>query len=208
MRIVAEAFFGLVLCASPVQAEPPNPRKEGGETLAKAQQMQAAVLLREDVKEAKRILDSGFDIDTPIGCGTFSVVDGAVAAQNLEMLQFFLDAGARPQGSALLAAARCRDLNAGAKMVEALLAKGADPNYKEHHFIGAEKRFAMPLHAACFQGNTRAVELLLKQPGIEASAPDVDKRTPLAWALERKHEAIVRLLLRHEERMRSAASAK
>jgi hypothetical protein len=77
-----------------------------------------------------------------------------------------IDAGAEPKGSALLSAARCRNLDISSKRVEALLKKGADPNYKEY-YMRDRKRFSMPLHAACYQGSYSVAQLLLRQPGIE-----------------------------------------
>ena len=65
-----------------------------------------------------------------------------------------IDAGAEPKGSALLSAARCRNLEISSKMVEALLKKGADPNYKEY-YMGDRKRFSKPLHAACYKAITQ-----------------------------------------------------
>ena len=90
--------------------------------------MQEAVLRRPDVAEVQRILKVGFDVNAPIGCGTYSAVDGAVQVESMEILTLLLDAGAKPKGSALLSAARCRKVDISSKMVEALLKRGADPN--------------------------------------------------------------------------------
>src|SRR5437867_9696989 len=61
--------------------------------------------------------------------------------------------------------------------------------------MGDRKRFSMPLHAACYQGNLAVIQLLLKQPGIDLNAIDIDGRTPLMGAVERGHEGIIGLLL-------------
>ena len=61
--------------------------------------------------------------------------------------------------------------------------------------MGDQKRFSMPLHAACYQGNHPVVQLLLRQSGIELDPVDIDGRTPLMWAVERGHEGIIGLLL-------------
>jgi len=168
---------------------PPDSKK-----LARALQMQEAILRKPDVAEVQRILKVGFDVNAPIGCGTYCAVDGAVQVESMEILTLLLDAGAEPKGSALLSATRCRDLDISSKMVEALLKKGADPNYKEY-YLGDQKRFSMPLHAACYQGNYSVAQLLLRQPGIELNTIDIDGRTPLMWAVERGHEGIIDLLL-------------
>ena len=95
----------------------------------------------------------------------------------LEILTHLLDAGAKPKGTALLSAARCRNLDQSSKMVEALLRPGADPNYKDY-YMGDRKRFSTPLHAACYQGNYPVVELLLRQPAIELDTIDIK---PIVW---------------------------
>jgi ankyrin repeat protein len=156
--------------------------------------MQEAVLLTQDLGAVQRILKAGFDVNGAIGCGTYSALDGAVQVQNVAMVNFLLDAGARPTGNALLSAARCPNAEISVKLVEALLNKGADVNFKEY-YMGDSKRFSMPLHAACYQGNLQVVELLLRYPGIELNAIDIDGRTPLMWAVERGHEAIIAFLL-------------
>jgi uncharacterized protein len=181
--------FLLVAQAICTGQSPPDSKE-----LARALQMQDAVLRRPDVGEVQRILKAGFDVNAPIGCGTYSAVDGAVHVESMEILTLLLDAGAEPKGSALLSAARCRNLDISSKMVEALLKKGADPNYKDY-YVGDRKRFSMPLHAACYQGNYSVAQLLLRQPAIELDAIDIDGRTPLMWAVERGHEGIIGLLL-------------
>jgi ankyrin repeat protein len=168
---------------------PPDSRE-----LERALQMQEAVLRKPDVAEVQRILKAGFDVNAPIGCGTYSALDGAVQVESMGILTLLLDAGAKPKGSALLSAARCRNQEVSVKMVEALLNRGADPNYKDC-YLGDLKRFSMPLHAACYQGNFQVVQLLLNRPGIELNAIDVDGRTPLMWAVEKGHDGLIGLLL-------------
>ncbi len=184
--------FLVVLLVTPVIGTG-QPQPESKE-LEQALQMQEAILRKPDLGEVQRILKAGFDVNAPIGCGTYSAVDGAVQVESMEILTILLDARAKPKGSALLSAARCRNLDVSSKMVEALLKRGADPNYKDY-YMGERKRFSMPLHAACYQGNYAVVQLLLKQPGIELDTLDIDGRTPLMWAVERGHESIIGLLL-------------
>ncbi|HVK59686.1 MAG TPA: ankyrin repeat domain-containing protein [Candidatus Kapabacteria bacterium] len=171
-----------------------------GAELRAAMQMQQAVLGDRDITKVKALLRDGFDINLPIGCGTFSVVDGAVAIGDVEMLKVFLDAGARPVGSALIAAARKKEARIAARLVELLLKKGADPNFKES-YGGAG--FTTPLHGAAFQGNRKVVELLLKSPGIAVNLVDVDGRTPEMWATQRGHSEVARIL--REARTRQKA---
>lgn len=179
----------LVIQAIGTGQSPPDAKE-----LERALQMQEAILRKPDVGEVQRILKAGFDVNAPIGCGTYSAVDGAVQVESMGILTLLLDAGAKPKGSALLSAARCRDQDVSIKMVEALLNRGADPNYKDC-YLGDPKRFSMPLHAACYQGNFQVAQMLLNQPRIELNAIDVDGRTPLMWAVEKGHEGIIRLLL-------------
>ena len=179
----------LVIQAIGAAQSPPDSKE-----LERALQMQEAVLRKRDVGEVLRILKAGFDVNAPTGCGTYSALDGAVQVESMEMLAILLDAGAKPKGSALLSAARWRNLDISRKMVEALLKRGADPNYKDY-YMGDRKRFSMPLHTACYQGNYPVVQLLLGQPGIEFDTIDIDGRTPLMWAVERGHERIIAALL-------------
>lgn len=178
----------------------------GSKELEQALQMQEAVLRKQDVGEVQRILKAGFDVNAPIGCGTYTAVDGAVHVENMGILTRLLDAGAKPKGTALLSAARCRNLDQSSKMVEALLRRGADPNYKDY-YMGDRKRFSTPLHAACYQGNYPVVELLLRQPCIELDTIDIDDRTPLMWAVERGYESIIGMLLEKgaDPKIRNAA---
>ena len=166
-------------------------------------EMQRAVLKKQDLREMKRILAAGFKIDDPIGCGTFNSVDGAVAVGNLEILKFLLAKGAQPKGSALMQAVSKKP-EVSFRLVEALLKAGADPHYKErypeNYFTGDThqpdtNRFSSPLHVACYRGNYEVAELLLKHPGDELNALDIDGRTPLMWATEQGHEKVVKLLL-------------
>ena len=182
----------VILLVAQVFGGAPSPPE--AKDLERSIQMQAAVLGKQDIEEVKRILKAGFDINAPIGCGTYSALDGAVQVENTEMLKLLLEAGAKPKGSALVAAARCRNHDVSIKMVEALLNRGADPNYKEC-YMGDLKRFSMALHAASYGGNFQVAQALLKQPGVEFNAIDVDGRTPLMWAVEKGHEGIIRLLL-------------
>ncbi|MGN6553316.1 MAG: ankyrin repeat domain-containing protein [Verrucomicrobiota bacterium] len=171
-----------------------------------ALQMQEAILRKQDVGEVRRILKAGFDVNAPIGCGTYSAVDGAVQVESMGILTLLLEAGAKPKGTALLSAARCRDLDQSSKMVEALLKRGADPNYKDY-YMGDQKRFSTPLHAACFQGNYLVVQLLVRHSGIELDSINIDDRTPLMWAVERGYESIIGLLLEKgaDPKIRNAA---
>jgi hypothetical protein len=169
-----------------------------------AQQMQQAVLVQQDLKEIQRILKAGFNINDPIGCGTFNSVDGAVALGNVKMLKFFLANGAQPKSSALLQAVWCKQPKVSLEMVETLLQAGADAGYKEYYrgdwvtgdtHLADTNRFNSPLHVAAYQGYAEVVELLLSHKGVELNALDINGYTPLMRAVEKRNEKIVKLLL-------------
>jgi len=157
-------------------------------------QMQQAVLQKQDLNEIQRILQAGFKLDDPIGCGTFNSVDGAVAVENLEILKFFLASGARPKGSALLQAVWSHHPDISRRMVEMLLKAGADPNYKDC-YMGDTNRFNTPLHIACYQGYFADVQLLVNQSNAELNLIDIDGYTPLLRAVAKGNKEIVGLLL-------------
>ena len=157
-------------------------------------QMQQAVLQKQDLNEIQRILQAGFKIDDPIGCGTFNSVDGAVAVENLEILKFFLVSGARPKGSALLQAVWSHHPDISRQMVETLLKAGADPNYKDC-YMGDTNRINTPLHIACYQGYLADVQLLVNQSNVELNLIDIDGYTPLMRAVAKGNKEIVGLLL-------------
>jgi hypothetical protein len=152
-----------------------------------AWRMQDAVLRKQDLNEIRQILKEGFKIDSPIGCGTFNCVDGAVAVHNVKMLKFFLDSGAKAKGSGLFQAVWCKDTKISAEMVAMLLKAGADPNYRSQELA--------PIDSACYLGNVAVVRLLLDRPGIELNRLNGDHRTPLMEAAAKGDETIARLLL-------------
>lgn len=158
-------------------------------------QMQEAILGRSpNLEKVKQVVAAGFDINSPIGCGTYSALDGAVDNYNVEMVKFLLAHGAKPKGRELQSAARCPNTDAAVEIVKALLTAGADPNYREL-YDRDPNRFTTALHVSCSAGNDRIVELLLAQPHIELNTFDIDGRTPLMWAVERGHDRIVSLLM-------------
>lgn len=166
--------------------------------------MQKAVLTDQDMGEIQQILKAGFNINDPIGCGTFNCVDGAVAIGNVKMLKFFLAKGAQPKSSALMQSVWCKDPGVSFQLVQTLLKAGADAGYKEYfpkEYVTGDthkpdpSRFTSPLHVACYQGYSEVVELLLSRPGVAINALDIDGCTPLMWAVEKGNRKIVGLLL-------------
>lgn len=161
-------------------------------------QMQSAVLKDDSLDEVKALVKEGFDINSPIGCGSFSALDGAVSRSNVDMVKWLLANGSKAKGSALLEAVRCRNLDVSSNMVEALLKAGADANYKEDYpnpSFHSAIPLTTPLHTACYLSNWPVVKLLLSWPGIELNTLDVDSHTPLMWAVEKDDIAEVEMLL-------------
>ena len=166
--------------------------------------MQKAVLTDQSIRAVQRILKAGFNINDPIGCGTFNCVDGAVAVRNVKMLKFLLTNGAEAKSRSLLEAAGGKDGRVSFQLVQALLNAGADAGYREYYpsnYVAGDthkpdpSRFTSPLHVACYQGNSEVAELLLRRPGVAVNALDIDGHTPLMWAAAKGNKELVALLL-------------
>ena len=93
----------------------------------------------------------------------------------------------RDDGWALLHLAA---LSGNEQEVGFLLEMGADPGIP-----GPDE--TTPLHLAAETGRNAVIPLLLKQPGTDAVAREVDGATPLHVAVERGHVQAARLLLEH-----------
>ena len=151
-------------------------------------QMQMAILKDQDIQKVEELLKQGMDINAPIGCGTYSPLDGAVTTANLDMLKFLLAQGAKPQGRELADAAFNGNPDTALNFVKVLLSAGVNPN--------ATNRYSHPLDSAAFQGNRDVIVLLLAQPRIKVDAQDVDGYTALMWAAEHGDLDIVDLLVK------------
>jgi ankyrin repeat protein len=153
----------------------------------RAMQMQMAVLKDQDIHKVEELLKQGVDINAPIGCGTFSPLDGAVSTENMEMLKFLLAHGAKPQGRELADAAFYNNPDTALNFVKVLLSAGVNPN--------ATNNFSSALPLAAYQGNRDVIVLLLAQPHIKIDAQDVDGYTALMWAADHGSLDIVDLLV-------------
>jgi ankyrin repeat protein len=154
-----------------------------------ANEMQAAVLQTQNIKKIEQLLARGVDINAPIGCGTFSPLDGAVYKENAEMLKFLLAHGAKPRGRELPAAAFSRGPTEALEMVSALLKAGIDPNIRD------DAGGSNSLVGAAYRGRRDVIKLLLSQPGIRLDETDSDGNTALMFAVQQGFAEIVDLLL-------------
>ena len=76
-------------------------------------------------------------------------------------------------------------------MVELLLEKGAELEYRDEHG-------QTPLLLAASHGHEATVKMLL-QGGAEPDSKDEFGRTPLSWAAEKGHEAVIKLLMNRDD---------
>ena len=164
----------------PVRPIPLDPR---------AMQMQRAILKDRDIHQVEALLKQGVDINAPIGCGTYSPLDGAVATQDLEMLKFLLAHGAKPQGRELPDAAFYQNPQTAMNFVKVLLSAGVDPNATDR-IIGSA------LGCAAYQTNRDLVVLLLAQPHIKIDITNEDGCTALMTAAGRGAVDIEDLLIK------------
>lgn len=148
---------------------------------------QEAILKTQDVRKVQELITRGIDINAPIGCGTFSALDGAVQTQNVEMLKFLLAHGARPRGRELADAAFVSGHQQALEMVRALLKAGVAPDTRND--------YTTPLIQATYRQNIDLLKLLLAQRRIKLDETDVDGYTALMWAVKHGSSQIVDLLL-------------
>lgn len=157
------------------------------EQLKLAHEMQEAILITQDIHKVQDLLKRGIDIHAPIGCGTFSPLDGAVHTQNVEILKFLLEHGAKPHGRELANAAFASGQLQALEMVTALLQAGVPPNTRNEH--------SNALIRATYRENQELVRLLLSQRDIQLDEVDVDGYTALMWAVKQGSSEIVEMLL-------------
>ncbi|SDE73960.1 ankyrin repeat domain-containing protein [Ruegeria marina] len=79
------------------------------------------------------------------------------------------------------------------EVVKALLAAGANPNFRRPEFMG-ENTYGAPLHTAISFGHSEVVKLLL-EAGADPALPDPSLGTPLHVARIKGHAAIEEMLL-------------
>ena len=155
-------------------------------------QMQRAILVEPDMARIKELVESGFDLNSPIGCGAFAALDGAIGQQNPELVDMLVSLGAEPTETQMVAAAFCSNHQNALKIVKALLEAGVSVNAKDFY---DKTRFSMPLHQAVWRENKELIAYLLEQDGIRLEDTNVDGYTPLMIAVEHGREDIIDMLL-------------
>jgi ankyrin repeat protein len=158
------------------------------QALKLAYQMQSAILETQDVTKVEALLKQGVDVNAPIGCGTYSPLDGAIDKQNVGLLKFLLARGGKPLAHHLARAAFSSGSQQALEMTQALVEAGLDPNARDPDASNA-------LISATYRENQALVRFLLAQRGIKLNEFDVDGFTALMWAIKHGSSEIVDLLL-------------
>lgn len=155
--------------------------------------MQQAVLFDQDANKVRALVADGVNPNDPIGCGTYSPLDGAVGKANVGLVELLLSLGAKPDDGNIVSAAYARDHKAGLKMVQLLRSAGVSANAR-HYYLKSEK-FTTALHAAVWSENLELVRYLLGQPDVRLDERNVDGYTPLMIAMENGNVALSSILL-------------
>jgi ankyrin repeat protein len=182
MRVSAIMLCSLLAASAALAEEPP-----------KWALMQQAVLFDQDGSRIRSLVADGVNPNDPIGCGTFSPLDGAVSKANVELVELLLSLGAKPREPQIVAAAYATDHQAGLKMVELLRSAGTSVNAR-HYYLKTGK-FTTALHAAVWSENLELVHYLLDQPDTRLDERNVDGFTPLMIAIEKGNVALSSMLL-------------
>jgi ankyrin repeat protein len=156
--------------------------------------MQTAVLHEQNLSQVESYLKAGFDPQSPIGCGTFDSLDGAVFNQNPDMVALLLRYGARPKESTFVNAAFLDPPEMAVRIVSAFLQAGSDVNSKMF-YRETPSRYWTALHQAVWRQNVELVHLLVSQKGISLNDVDGDGYTALEIAQQKGNTTIVGLLL-------------
>ena len=110
----------------------------------------------------------------------------AIDADRLDMVQLLLESGAHTEWTDRQGRTALMHAVGNPRMVEALLAEGADPD-------ASDKSGSQALHLAVACGSIECVELLVTQ-GARMDVADRHGRTPLALAVETMDDAVEFLL--------------
>src|SRR5579863_5861227 len=152
----------------------------------------ADAAMRGDKAAVRTLLQQKADVNAPQIDGT-SALHWAVQANNLELTDILLAAGAKPMAAneagamPMLIATQ----NGNAAMIERLLAAGADPN------APLTRTSDTALMMAARTGKVDAVMALLSH-GAQVNAPETwGGTTALMWAVSERHPDVVKILIDH-----------
>jgi len=152
----------------------------------------ADAAMRGDKAAVRTLLQQKADVNAPQIDGT-SALHWAVQANNLELADILLAAGAKPMAAneagamPMLIATQ----NGNAAMIERLLAAGADPN------APLTRTSDTALMMAARTGKVDAVMALLSH-GAQVNAPETwGGTTALMWAVSERHPDVVKILIDH-----------
>lgn len=156
------------------------------------QQMQRAVLIEENPEQIRALVKAGFDINDPVGCGTFSALDGAVTKQNPQLVELLLSLGAKPIERQLVQAAFAQDHAAALKMVQLFRQAGVSVNAREY-YSNKKEIYSTALPQAVWRENVELVRYLLSE-GAHLNELSWGERTALMIAVEKRNSQIFDLL--------------
>jgi ankyrin repeat protein len=152
----------------------------------------ADAAMRGNKAEVRRLVQQKADVNAPQVDGT-TALHWAVQANDLELVDVLLRAGAKPSATNKAGAApmllACQ--NGNAAIIGRLLAAGADPNAALTEFGDTA------LMMASRTGKVDAVKVLLDR-GADVNAMETwGGTTALMWAVAEKHPAAAKLLIEH-----------
>jgi ankyrin repeat protein/beta-lactamase regulating signal transducer with metallopeptidase domain len=132
-----------------------------------------------DLSRVRELVETGTQVDTKDEFGWTALFWAACSGQT-EVAQFLIenkaDLGAQDASGGTLLHQAAQARTDAVKLVELLIAKGADMNAKTNSARGA-----MPLHLACLSGNKEVAALLISK-GADVNSRDNNGETPLHFA--------------------------
>jgi hypothetical protein len=168
---------------------PSDPKPAAPPTWA---QMQRAVLVDHDLEKIKSLIAAGLDPNAPIGCGTYSPLDGAVDQKDVKVAALLISLGAKPNERQMVNAAFIGNQDIALNFVKLFQKAGVSINARSYY---GKTPNETPIGSAVYRQNRGLITYLLSQKGIRLDLPNIDGNTPLMIAVEHGDEDIVDMLL-------------